>query len=368
MTAPTPVRELASIQCLRGAAALLVVLFHAQGAVLLRYPQDPGWLNGFFRLRDFGVVGVDLFFVVSGFIMFHVYREPFGMPGAAADFLRRRMIRIAPLYWILSAGLVFALWAAPGAFSTLRFDARHAVESLLFIPTRNSAGEHLPVLAVGWTLSYELYFYLLFALTLRTSPSFSLALLGMWFSGSAIWGAVHPAASPTGEMLGSDLLVEFVLGGIVAQALASGRILAPAAARAVIALAMLTLAAQVGTGFVPGGHLPGRGIPAFLLVAGLVSLEVRASLRSPAWLARIGDASYSLYLTHILVIAVFFKASVAWGMPRWIAPDALVAFAIGASIATAHLCHRHLEEPMLRVLRGCHRKPAAPQTRRPESV
>jgi len=141
-------------QCLCGVAAGLVVLYHALGALGLKFPGEWRVLSGFFYLRDFGVVGGDLFFAVSGFIMFYVYSGEFGRPGASRDFLVRRFIRIAPLYWFLTACLATALLFFPGAFSVLSFDVRHVLESFLFLPTVNSAGEPFPVLNSGWTLTY----------------------------------------------------------------------------------------------------------------------------------------------------------------------------------------------------------------------
>jgi hypothetical protein len=123
---------LSSIQVLRGIAAVMVVLFHVCG----------------FQI---GAAGVDIFFVISGFIMFHTNRNVFGLTGAAILFLKRRILRIAPLYWLCSA---FAFW--PGV------ELKSLVASVLFVPVRSEDGSIHTVLAPGWSLNFEMFFYIVF--------------------------------------------------------------------------------------------------------------------------------------------------------------------------------------------------------------
>jgi peptidoglycan/LPS O-acetylase OafA/YrhL len=339
-------RELRSIQYLRGIAALLVVIYHAQGAVLLKLPHEPSRLNGFAHLREIGVVGVDIFFVVSGFIMFYVYREAFGRRGAAVDFLVRRAIRIVPMYWLMSAVMGALLLAVPAAFSTLRFDARHALESLLLLPTVNSAGEFFPMLNVGWTLSYEMLFYLLFALLLPATPGRSLAVIGALFCACVLAGFAIPDATPVAAMLTNSILLEFVAGGVIGSAAAAGRVPGPRLAACCAVAGASAFVWQIWFGDLGAGRFAGRGLPAFLLVAGLVALEMHGALPRARWLARLGEVSYSLYLTHIVAIAAFFKVVALAGLARWVAADLLIVAAVATGTAAAFPAYRLLERPM----------------------
>src|SRR5215831_12084637 len=151
--------EIRSIQVLRAVAALMVFGGHlgaeiGQNSIV----AVPGW-------SGIGAAGVDLFFVISGFIMVYVSRDLFGRPEAPLQFLQRRLIRIVPLYWLVSGVLL--------AHALLRYDAAalaaadlspaHISASFLFIPWPRPSGDIEPLLRPGWTLNYEMMFYLIFA-------------------------------------------------------------------------------------------------------------------------------------------------------------------------------------------------------------
>ena len=339
-----------SIQCLRGIAALLVVVFHAHGAVFLKFSTAPSLLNAHEGLRTFGVVGVDIFFVVSGFIMFYVYSKDFGTPKASLNFFARRLIRIVPLYWIFTGLMAFLLLVVPGAFATLKFDATHILESFLFLPTTNSAGEYFPVLNVGWTLTYEMYFYALFGLALCSNARVALGLIGAWFVVSAVAGHWLPRDSAELYMLLNDILVEFVLGGAIGLAALKGYRLPLGAAHLVLLGGLTAFAAQIVLGDPGWGRLPVRGLPAACVVAALVSMEMHGTFRPPAWLARAGDQSYSLYLCHSLAQTAFFKTVVLLGAQTWMAADLLIAMAVFVSMLAGHFVYITLERPVTRAL------------------
>jgi exopolysaccharide production protein ExoZ len=340
---------LASIQCLRGVAALLVVFFHAQTAASLRL-AGTSLLHGFQSPAQVGSIGVDIFFVISGFIMVHVSRDRFGRRGATTEFLARRVIRIVPLYWLATILMVVLLLAVPRAFDTLRFDLRNAVASFLFLPTTNSAGEMVPLLGVGWTLSYEMLFYVVFASLLWTSLRTSLVASGLLFAAAAIAGRLWPQAGPTGVMLTSDRFLEFFAGECVAAWSLRGRPLTPRAARLLLALGISVLIAHVFFGELDAVPLLTVAAPAAALVMALVSLEMRELLRFPRWLQRIGDESYSLYLSHSITNAFFFKVWVAANASRVLPVDASILLALVNAVVWGRLLHRTVERSMTRAL------------------
>jgi exopolysaccharide production protein ExoZ len=338
--------SLTSIQCLRGIAALLVVLSHALQSSRVAFHGQFSALNGLFHLREFGTIGVDIFFVISGFIMVYVNHEAFGKPRAPIDFLARRIIRICPLYWLLTGLMVLLLFFTPRAFNTLTFQPVHVVESLLFIPTMNSAGEYVPVLVVGWTLSYEMYFYFLFAILLPTSLRWSLVLTGALFILTTLIGYWRPPEGPVSHAMFSPILLEFVFGECLAFWLLRGQVLAPRAAVTLVMLVLAIFIAQIVAGPLVDNHLLDRGLPSAALVFALVCLEHHGRLRFPAWLKAIGDESYSLYLSHVITMAVLSKLWVALHVTRWLPVDAWILLAVVFAVFCARGLYQRLERPM----------------------
>src|ERR1700678_3437262 len=147
MVRGTPV--LLSIQALRALAALAVVAYHALQ-----------WDRGGFEV---GRAGVDVFFVISGFIMWHVTSGRNVAPGA---FLWRRFTRVAPLYWLATLGVLGVALVWPGFLPEVRPGWRHLALSLAFIPHLDPRGLPFPTLPPGWTLDYEAVFYTIFAAAL----------------------------------------------------------------------------------------------------------------------------------------------------------------------------------------------------------
>lgn len=290
--------EFNGVQALRGLAAGMVVIYHATQVWSNQAGEnvnDLAWMNG--------AAGVDIFFVISGFVML---MSSAGKVGAhpARSFLERRWIRIVPLYWIMtSVALVQTLVLAHHIMGTgwnhLGESFSYVVASYLFVPWHNSAGETVPLLRVGWTLSYEMFFYFLFAcaLALRVSVVRFLTpvLLGLTFI-----GMFRGASSPTFTCLASPLLLEFLAGVLVAYAVLQGLRLQWWIA------ALLAGGGLVALAIAPDQHVVMMralvwGVPAVGVVLGVVMLEGRFGRSIPRWALLLGDSSYSLYLSHLIV-------------------------------------------------------------------
>ena len=157
--------KLLSIQTLRGIAALLVVFLHI--SFELSSKTNGSIILGFYNLNSFGLLGVDIFFVISGFIIFWIHGNDFQKKNAFQIFFIKRLTRIVPLYWLFTIISALILLLIPELFTKGKeFEFTHFLTSLLFFPWYNSVGEIYPILAVGWTLNIEMYFYFVFALTL----------------------------------------------------------------------------------------------------------------------------------------------------------------------------------------------------------
>ncbi|SOZ15368.1 putative acyltransferase [Cupriavidus taiwanensis] len=349
-TASSPsIARLDSIQALRGLAAALVVLYHS--GLTLGGANAPvlNWLTHHVIKR--GHVGVDVFFVISGFIIAWVAVLARPRPERPLSFMVRRLCRLAPPYWTMSA--IHALLLNP--VTPALFAA-----SLAFLPTSTSHAPYYgyPALYVGWSLNYELAFYAVFALgLLLAGRSALLVVLGVfalftlvlpwWRFGTLVADPAqgYAFASPWLAMVSNPLVLEFLLGCALAWAYARWRhLLTPASALALLALGSAAFALSlplVGPDF----SLAGRGLPAALLVAGVVAAEHTGMLHVPRALIWLGELSYALYLTHPTVIEAVKRL-----MPE-LSPDQtamqLLRFAIdaGLALALAWLLHRWVELP-----------------------
>ena len=329
-----------SIQYLRGLAAVGVLLFHAS--------QRAGLAFGV------GAAGVDVFFVISGFIMWTVSCRRAAGPG---DFLMRRAGRIAPLYWVVTLVVVGLAVLRPSLFPNMRLTPGHVVQSLLFLPHRDPAGVVAPVIVPGWTLNYEAFFYVVFAATLllplkRRSIALSAALGGMCLIGLFLPRGRWPAA----DVYTDPLILEFAAGVWLAKAAAAGRLGRPPAALAAIAagIAILVGAAVTEVDVNGWARLLFWGLPALLIVWGALSLEGCSQMPKAAPLKALGDASYSLYLSHGLALSLAFKILDGRGLGGLAAVALSVPFAVVCGFA----CYRLVEQPLLTLFHGRPRRRA----------
>ena len=209
---PRPANRLYSIQALRAFAASAVVVYHAVEAALRGVPKSSAtdlmkeiaWLGNF---------GVDVFFVISGFIMILAHHDDFGKSGACSRFLFKRFARIVPNYWVLTALATVVLIVAPQLSQHGREpDVPWIVASFLFVPWTSSAGIPLPVLGLGWTLNYEMYFYAIFTVALFFPRRHAVIGLIGFFTLSIALGYVVDRSGAFVAQATHWLLAEFLLG------------------------------------------------------------------------------------------------------------------------------------------------------------
>ena len=339
-----PAPKLASIQALRGLAALGVVLYHTH-IILAQYGYPAAELFPHFARH--GMLGVNLLFVLSGFIIWRAHGSQLGHKHALRPYLRRRALRIYPLYWLfLSAYLL----AAACGFGTPDFagDLPNLLSSYALL---DPAGTLTLPLQIAWTLLYEIRFYLLFALFFWSVP-LAVAVF-------ALWGLAIVLAQPLGLATLSSLLSPwntYFLWGIAA-ALVVDR-LSPCLAIAALPLGVAMLLAYVLQFNFTMAQLSARPdllfwlAPAFaLIVMGLVRLERHLGWAAPRALTLLGDASYAIYLVHsacLSALAIALKA-----MPWQIAlpaPLLFIAMAV-ASTGVGYAAHCVIERPLLARLR-----------------
>lgn len=348
--------QLLAVQVLRAFAALAVVVFHAEydaeviaarAGLVLEHSELLPWM-----------AGVDVFFVISGFIMVYTSEELFGVSGAAGFFLTRRLIRIVPLYWTATLLFLVSLVLLPSALNKAAPNLWQIVASFLFIPVERSDGLIRPVFSLGWTLNYEMFFYGLFAAALLLRRAAAVATVTAALVLLVVVGeTLHRLGiqPPTILEFWSDpIVLEFAFGMGLAL-LRADRIRLTLPARAAFAaggvlLLHLDLARPDGWLVLP--PLVAYGVPAALLVAAAaLGHQAQNGPRTERLMAALGDASYALYLVHPFVLRPLRLAVVAAGFAGIGAAWGYVALALVASVAVALVVHRRFERPLMRVLR-----------------
>lgn len=362
MSEPAPTRragdrQLDGVQFGRGVAACLVVLYH--GGRMLTLPQYVGHGTLVKSLFTFGNAGVDFFFVLSGFIIFHVHRRDIGYPGRVGHYLWRRITRIYPMYWAVT-GLIILMTILKRDWTDLA--PGHVATSLLILPYTQE-----PLLGVGWTLTHEVLFYAVFA-GLILSRRIGLLLVLAWLGLTALELAV-PSSQMLVQFLADPYHLEFIFGALAALMLAR----TSSRQAGIIALAGITLFLAVGV-LVDLGRLTGNepicrvilGGASALILYGVSVCEREGWIRVPRWAAFLGAASYSIYLVHTIFIGFaarfVFKLPLAHDLPNL---STLVICAI--AIACGCLAYQFVERPLQNAVRAIRQPRKAAPLRAAES-
>ena len=345
-------RTIYSLQALRFIAAALVVISH------IRTEYD---------LTPFGSSGVDVFFVISGFIIYYVTRE------GAPQFFTRRLIRIVPLYWLGTLALAAVAMKSPGSLHGLQFDMPTLFGSLFFIPVWNESFQyHLPLLLLGWSLNYEILFYLIFFVVLKISFRHRLLVSSALLVALAL---VHPFAAPQSALFfwSDTYIIEFIYGMVLAQVIMNTRFIEHARLPLVAAVAGLVLYCWLllpDTGFITEQialekwqRILAIGLPsAALVVLTLACEQAFRRLSQPVKSVTnfLGELSYPIYIFHIYVMGVLKRlGALKLSLPAY----TLVVFAAALIVATsAYLVYElpvrnYLSRKLLR--RGADKGPVA---------
>jgi exopolysaccharide production protein ExoZ len=296
------------LQILRACAALMVVVYHTLYEMSLSslYPSERVLVS---QLMPW-MAGVDLFFVISGFVMVYASRHLFEETGAWHVFLRRRIARIVPLYWLVTLVFLGMLLIKK---NTAEITFSQIVSSFAFFPFPHANGNIQPVYTLGWTLNYEMFFYALFACVvgLRWQRAVLTLLIAM-----ALWVALGFAISlpQPFEFWSRPILLEFGAGMFLGAIWLRGVHLSPMSVITLMVTGILSLILASPTGTQTGwNNVLFLGLPCALLVASAVLGEQErcfVAIHRVRFLRKVmiaqGDASYALYLVHPFLVKAFF--------------------------------------------------------------
>lgn len=349
---------LVSVQALRFIAAAMVLIGHLEDSL------RRGRIEGTDAVVDPTMIswhaGVDIFFIVSGFIMYLTSIDAFGEKDSPQRFLQRRIVRVVPLYWFFTSLMIAVILLMPGKVVHDDLDPGHLIGSYFFIPWPRADGDVQPLLSVGWTLNFEMLFYLAFALALMLPRRAGLTALVGGFIALVLIGQTFPLSWPLGTWC-QPIILEFLFGIGIAHLYVRGvrfngavRLALIAAGFGLLSLGnVLELKGVVGRWLLWGG-------PSVLIAAGFIL----GNDWKAGWLTRAlklgGDASYSLYLSHLFSLRGF---GLLWAALGFTSGWGFVAAASVVAIAASIVVYLLIEKPLLSWLRRYLDRPSRPVPR-----
>jgi exopolysaccharide production protein ExoZ len=296
------------IQWLRGFAAIMVVYIHEISSLEPRL--EPGHFQSIFHWAFGGNAGVDIFFVISGFIMAYTLHEK---PVSAREFISKRTVRIAPAYWVCTALLAIPALLLPSLWPNQppNTDVAYLLKSLFFWPVRDDMGRLHPFLAPGWSLSYEMFFYCVLACSIYLFRRNAVAIAILALLASVGIGALIPTENPLFQLMSDPLILEFIAGMLIARLFLSNVAFQPWVSAGAMLAGVALWCLAISNHWVlmnTANRAFVWGPAASLFVGGAIFLGKSGCWPRAKFPERLGDWSYALYLTHTLAQPVLNRA------------------------------------------------------------
>ena len=309
-----------NLQILRAFAAINVVIFHII-SISTFYGYEPYYLSFF---RGWGANGVDIFFVLSGFVILHSQLQKKRSPW---NFFKFRVIRIVPIYWFVTLIAASAYLLIPSSvFNHPVPSISNILESLFFVSGAISNKD--PVVVVGWTLEWEMLFYLVFA--------FSLIFYDLNKSYLYIFTSLLLISIMTSDLI----IIEFLFGMLIAYSFNRFKISHQFGLVIAIIGFIFLLASVTHVDQLPSNRAVTWGLPSFLIIFGLVYTNQYSS----SFLKYLGDSSYSIYLIHFLVYPLYYKV-IAYISPG-LNYDLLALLCLVVCILSGTFLYSFIEKPL----------------------
>lgn len=340
-----------SIQSLRCLAVLLVVFFHVI-LIAKKYITNGEVFSEFFK---FGMFGVDLFFVVSGFVMISVTRGKFKDKIQAFDFLYRRISRIYPTYWFYTILVLIVFCFRPSWVNNSQGNHADIIASFLLFPAQS-----LPLVMVGWTLIHEMYFYLIFFVILLFVKEENVCLaIMLWGVFVIIFNLYFDTSDPIINLISHPMTFEFIAGCISGLIFYKIEIKVPSVLYVSIGCISLILSiflyiyyCNFFHNFEPGGwyRVFIFGIPSMFIVCLFANAE-RCGLCIYSFFVKIGNASYSIYLSHVLTLSAFGRVMNTSYAKSMLSDYVMIAILFIFSIILGISGYYLVEKPLLKFSR-----------------
>lgn len=350
-------KVLDSVQQLRAVAALGVLIFHIETQAA-RMGYEGYWPN-------FLSSGVDIFFVISGFIM---WVTTYGRSTTPLQFLGNRLARIVPLYWLVTTFALVILLVQPSWMQSGVLSWPHVISSYLFFPIVHPVklASMEPLIFAGWTLNYEMLFYAIFAIALMLSTKARLWFTILVLAALAALRLTNPEPLTVLWFYSHDIILEFGFGVLIGWYITAERSVLPWLSYVLIGVGSVTLALFAANPDIDALRVLVRGAPSALIVLGAVSLEVEGRKIRSAFVNYLGDASYSIYLVHGIALSAYTQI---W---RIVLPQGteqnLMAFTVSAVVAcclASIVVYEVVEKPItlaIKKWRDSRKIQSAPQT------
>lgn len=341
--------KLESIQILRAVAAIMVIVHHFSSS-FDEFSSSTPFISSS-GLGKIGAAGVDVFFVISGFIMFFTQKEndTLSPQSRARQFIIRRVKRIYPTYWFWST-ILLILWLSSYALKSHEFSIGYIISSYLLVPTNLQQAIWHPFLDQGWTLAYEMYFYLVFAGSFFIKSKIPKGfLIAIAFATISMLSQFALDKGAILNFLKDEIIIEFLFGAAIAYIVRRSNFLSTRIAIICQVVGYLLLFSNLL------GELEYRvlqfGFPAFLIVLG-TSLRKPDSRSYPVYyqiLVYLGNASYSIYLTHGL-FTMTSGALLKKNLLTNVQPDLAIILGTILAVTFGTLSYTLIEKPLIKLV------------------
>lgn len=344
-----PIRKkINTIQLLRGLAAIAVVLHHVAG--YLKESNHLHFLGGYCRI---GFAGVDLFFVISGFIIHFTSKSYLNTPSKLGEYWKKRTIRVYPIYWIVTTGIFFFQFLLPLLNERAALNTGYPMEWLEFVKTYLLLPVHFAINPVSWTLSYELFFYLMFSLLIISKRLWVVPAGVLLFSAWHIFVEQYQHRTfgyNYYNFFFSSYNIEFFLGYLLFIVYDKGLFSMPTWLAWLGVACSLGMIISFGYGVVDGDYYKRFvifGLTSVLLLHSLLKLEEAQQLTIHPLFIVLGDASYIIYLIHFPLI--FFMNKLLLLTHIQLSNQGLINYSyliVLVIMGLGVLLHKYLEVPM----------------------
>lgn len=331
-----------TIQIMRGIAALMVLFYHSLMGMQA---------SSSFSIFRPGFTGVSFFFVLSGFIIFYGSYKSLGIPSDSLPFIKRRFLRIFPIHWIYLLTIIIITYPL-----NITFDSSNIIKSLLLLPYDVLHGIY-PINPVAWSLSFEVFFYLLFSIAICLNKRRSCLLMFLWFTLILLSfnGFIDTKDNYILEFILSRQIFQFIFGCLIAY-ISIKRVIKNRLIGMLILLSgiICLVIAWINTINRDNNYdvVFAFGIPYSLIILGVTTLELHGFISLTKNIFRpfifLGDASYSIYLIHFWTLSILENILIT----KFHLSDISI-FITSASIAISAglLAYQFIEKPLMNSLK-----------------